>query len=293
MSEPRLGRRWVLSVGLGMVVSACSGSTPRPIAQSKLAARKIEPSSERPALSLPPRPSDSPSGSEFIAICEKLHAGEREIAIAEAIRSGNIPPFLRELVFVPLDRAAHRGGVWVTPDYLAVGSDDDFVRVPMSKRPAHDIARAADCLLPTSRIVDAIYESAPCKIESPAHGASSHMASTELYAQHNREIEARRSAATCALGTLVAGPKKDLVISAREAFEPGRLAIYGWFDGTGKPIQSVSLLHSEKYVDFSHGVRLVADAMEIDGHSARLSQSLLDDGLASFLSDEGRFHSLN
>jgi hypothetical protein len=119
------------------------------------------------------------------------------------------------------------------------------------------------------------------------------MASSELFAAHSREIEERRAALGCPAGSLVAGPKKDLVITAREAQQPGRLAIYGWFHGDGTPIQPLSLLHSDKYVDFSHGIRLVADEMTLDGRARSVFEVLADPGLAALLSDEGAFTPLD
>ena len=42
------------------------------------------------------------------------------------------------------------------PDYLAVGSDDDFVRMPMTPQTAQQIADLFGCILPTRKMVDAI-----------------------------------------------------------------------------------------------------------------------------------------
>lgn len=242
-------------------------------------------------LPLPARRSDAPVGADVVAICERLGPADRETEIMREILAGNVPSFLRALAPIDLSSpsSGRRGRAWVTPDYLAVGSDSDFVRVPMAKRTAHDIAHSLGCILPTSRIVDAVYEGAACKLTSPAHGASARMASTELYAIHNREIEERRSALRCPDGAVVAGHKKDLVISPREAAKPGHLVIYGWFGPDGTPIQPLSLLHSDRYVDFSHGVRLVADEMEVDGDERNIFEVLRDPELSALVSNEGPF----
>jgi hypothetical protein len=274
-------------------MSACAGA--RPSQGSKGASppwAKLSP----PALSLPPRPKEAPTGSEFVEICEQLRPGPREAAITRELVSGNVPGFLRRLAFVPISRAgatlnpsAPPTGVWVTRDYLAIGTDEDFTRFPMTKRSALSVARLAGCTLPTQRIVDAIYGAAECKLTSPTLGAGPRMASTEIYDEHNREIEERRGAAGCALGLLLAGPKKDLVMSARERWTPGRLAIYGWFTESGTVIQPLSLRHSDDYVDFSHGVRLVHTEMLVDGERKALLDVLRDDALAPLVSDEGGF----
>ena len=46
------------------------------------------------------------------------------------------------------------------PDYLAVGSDADFVRVPMTPQTAQRVADAFGCALPTRKIVDEVYRAA-------------------------------------------------------------------------------------------------------------------------------------
>lgn len=240
-------------------------------------------------LTLPPRAAGAPGGEAFATECEHLGPADREAAIEREILAGNVPAFLRRLTRVPVGA---RAAVWVIPDYLAIGSDDDFLRIPMTKGTAHRIARALGCVLPTTRIVDAIYASATCKLTSPPHGASAVMATTQLYVAHNREIEERRAASHCPRGALLAGPKKDLVISVKEAWKPGKLIIYGWFHDDGTPIQPLSWLHSDKYVDFSHGVRLVADEMEIDGRPHDVFDVLRDPALAPLVSDEGPFAQL-
>ncbi len=56
---------------------------------------------------------------------------------------------------------------------------------------------------------------------------------------------------------------------------------------TGEPIQPLYTGHVDRYVDYSHGVRLVAREMKIDGRRTTLSQVLSDPVLHSLLSDEG------
>ncbi len=272
----------------GSVVVACSSHAP-PIAAPQAAASAV---AGPHLLSLPARPVGAPTGSEFVTSCEKLGPAERESAILREILSGNVPSFLRRMARVPVagrDGGSVVGAVWVTPDYPAIGSDEDFIRTPMAKTTAHEIARALQCLLPTAHLVDEIYAASTCKLTSPGHGASAVMATTQLYAAHNREIEERRAAVGCAASALVAGPKKDLVISAREAEKPGHLVIYGWFHDDGTVIQPLSLLHSDKYVDFSHGVRLVSDEMEVAGAPRSIFDVLRAPDLAQLISNEGAF----
>ena len=55
------------------------------------------------------------------------------------------------------DGRKHRGRFWIMPDYLAIGADDDFVRIPMSPITAQSVADKFGCLLPTRKMVDEIY----------------------------------------------------------------------------------------------------------------------------------------
>jgi len=218
-----------------------------------------------------------------------LRAVEREALVAEAVLAGNVPEFERAMVPVPLGDGGRTGRVWVLPDYLAIGTDDDWVRVPMTVRSAKKIARAARCVLPTRKIVDAIHAAAAVRVSSPYMPPGRDMGSIEYFAAHHAAIEERRAASGAGLGELVSGPKKDLVISKRSLSEAGRTAIYGWFTDEGAPIQTLSLVHDDRYVDYAHGVRLVLREMEADGRPVDLLDALADRDVAGLVSDEGSF----
>ena len=85
---------------------------------------------------------------------------------------------------------------------------------------------------------------------------------------------------------VMAGHKKDIVITNRMADEPGRLFIYGWHYQDGKPIQPLSAAHSVDYVDYSHGVRLVRDEVLIDGKLYSIKRMLQHPVLYKLFSDE-------
>lgn len=206
------------------------------------------------------------------------------------ILGGNVPDFERRLVRVPLAAAGRiqaRGAVWVLPDYLAIGSDDDFVRMPMAARTAQRIARALGCSLPTPHLVDAVYEAAPGKLTSPSLPAGGGMTHVGYFEAHEKAVEERRHAAGLAVGVLTAGHKKDIVITKRLRVAPGRLAIYGWFREDGSPIQPVSTIHDDDYVDYTNGVRLVLGTMEVDGVERSLGSVMADETLWPLVSDEG------
>lgn len=230
-----------------------------------------------PRLALPLRPRGAPGGEAFFASIARATVAEREAALEEQLLAGNVPAFLRSLVPVSLRVGELDARVFVTPDYVAIGSDEDFVRVPLVVRTAARVASAAGSLFPTVEIVNAIYGAAELKIGSPPMAPGLAMASSRYFVEHNRAIEANRRALDRPLGTLLAGPKKDLVLTARLLARPGRTPIYGWFREDGSVIQPLSLLHDHHHLDYTHGLRLVSTEAEIDGRLVPLLEHLVEE----------------
>src|SRR5262249_36215968 len=171
----------------------------------------------------------------------------------------------------------------VMPDYLAIGSDVDFVRMPMTPMTAQRIADAFGCAVPTRKVVDDVFRNASVKLKpSPLTEARE---STDTFAKHNELIEKQKAGKT--LGELVAGLKKDVVITNRLGEKPNRVAIYGWHKLDGTPIQPLTIVHKETYVDYSHGVRLMKQTLMIDGKPWDVRQVLHATDLHGLLSDEG------
>ena len=98
----------------------------------------------------------------------RLSGTARDAAVEEQVLVGNIPSFLRRVPGHPVADAAGRRPIdvtiCVTPDYLAVGGDRDFVRVPMGLPAAAEIAAQLGFLLPTTKMVDAIYRQAQVRL---------------------------------------------------------------------------------------------------------------------------------
>jgi hypothetical protein len=240
-------------------------------------------------LRLPARPSDAESGTAFLARIEPLEKEAFEQAIYEAVAGGNVPRFQRELLPVEVhdDDNRHRARLHVLCDYLAIGSDDDFLRMPMTASTAQRIATLLDCVLPTKKLVDAIYRQAPAKLPPSFIQGGPDPSDHQDYLFHNAELEAHRARRRLQLGALTAGNKKDIVLTDRLVEKSDRVAIYGWHRDDGTPIQPLSTLHGRRYADYSHGVRLVDQRMTIDEADYRVEQVLQDPALASLLSDEG------
>ena len=175
----------------------------------------------------------------------------------------------------------------MTCDYLAIGSDDDFIRMPMTSAAAQRIADLVDASLPTRKLVDVIYREAEAKLPPSWIDGGPTEGTLSDFIHHQKTLEQKRVARGFPLGVLTAGDKKDIVLTPRMVDKPGRVAIYGWHRKEGDPIQPLSCVHSCRYADYSHGVRLIAQAMTIDGKPFRVSDVLVDPERADLLSDEG------
>lgn len=231
---------------------------------------------------IPPRPPGARSGSQFVAYVRGMDGATRERAIRTELLSGNIPAFLRQLKKVELGGEA---SVWVMPDYLAIGSDEDFVRFPASFETASAVARRFGFVLPTTTIVDAIYDQADLRLAPQTMTPGPAMTSTAYFELHDGKIHAQTGSRH--LGQLVAGHKKDYVVTGRLASAATQEAIYGWHRGPGAPIQPLSLVHGSRYADYSHGVRLVAETVYLGGVARSYCDLLADPRPARLLSREG------
>ena len=171
----------------------------------------------------------------------------------------------------------------VMPDYLAIGSDTDFVRMPMTPQTAQAIADRFGCVLPTRKMVDAI--DAQAEVKLAPHPMTVAREAVATFAEHNAIIEKQRNGKP--LGLLVIGIKKDIVLTPRIFEKPQRLAIYGWRQLDGKPIQPLTIVHWNQYVDYSHGVRLVRNTLDVDGRKMKIAELLADPDRCGLVSDEG------
>lgn len=270
-----------------------------------------------PVLSVPERAADAPNGSAFIASLGSHKGVERENRIFEQIRAGNMPASLLMFHTVRL-RAPDRGGTphdieyYVTPDYVSIGRETDCVRIPMDPVTAQRVADHFDCLLPTARMVEQIYQAAPTKLAfiygNYAGTPRAHLQdASQSYLDHSRAIDAQlRRPPTI----LTAGHKKELIITngyiRQRRQRDGTtkpapmLAFYGAYTAAGEPIQASrsgtpprvlrgmpSFAHEPRFVDYSHGVRLVWPMMKVDGQDKPVADVLRDSQLALLLAAEG------
>jgi hypothetical protein len=241
-----------------------------------------------PRQSLPARPPEAVGGLEVMQRIAPLSLEEREAIVLREITGGNFPEFLRNFVRVPISGEDPDGRpvtavMEVMCDYLAVGSDADFVRIPLTPQTAQKIADQFGCVLPTRKMVDAIDREAEIHMEPRPLTMEREAVAT--FVQHHQIIESQRAARP--LGALVTGIKKDVVLSPRIFERPQRLAIYGWRKLDGQPIQNLTIVHVNRYVDYSHGIRLVNATLDIGGRPVAIPDLLRDSARCGLVSDEG------
>ncbi len=241
---------------------------------------------------IPPRPHGAMTGSEFAQYVSAMNQSQREQAIVDQLTRGNFPDFLRHLKPVHLIQRFKDGKkvtatLFTMPDYLAIGSDHDFLLIPMNLYSALEVAFKLGFILPTRKIVDVIFKQSDVHLRPEPMSPGPQMSSTAYYMKHNQEIMQQRLSLGCSLEALVSGDKKDVVLTNRLAQSPGKIAIYGWHRRSGAPIQPLSTVHEANYADYSHGIRLVSDTVIIDNEPRRIYEVLQDPQLAGLLSDEG------
>jgi hypothetical protein len=235
---------------------------------------------------VPERNNSAISGTEFYKKAVSYKWQQRDSLALKEIHAGNIPSFLKTFTKVHTSITSAEGKIikavfYVLPDYLSIGSDDDWARIPLTPMAAQQIADSFHCFLPTRKMVDDIYKAAKVKLE-PVPMYAFRDSTITMY-QHHLIVEGQRKLRK----GLIAGIKKDVVISGKVSRDkPNHEAIYGWHKLDGKPIQPLYSGHINWWVDYSHGIRLVYRTIYIDGKAIDYIDVLKDEKLRKLLCDE-------
>lgn len=282
---PALG---TLAAGCGLMLLWCANAAAASL--PAMPATATSPCGQELVRAIPVRAPNAATGHEFAQSVQGLSGTARDARVVSQLLQGNIPTFLRHLAPVTLRGVTARGRTRITvcvlPDYLSVGSNRDFLYVPLGLKAALEIAARYGFILPTPKLVDAVYAASPVKLYPQPLAASDEMRSTAYVLRHTDLIDAQRALHPQPLGTLTSGDKKDLVLTARLWEIPGRIAIYGWHLASGRPIQPLSTVHGAHYADYSHGVRLVSRIVFVDGIEQRIEDVLADPELAPLVTRE-------
>lgn len=229
------------------------------------------------------------TGHVFYKLSASYSYLQRDSLALEWVLSGKVPGFMSKFVKVhayitdSITGERIRARYFVSPDYLSVGTDNDWARVPITPIAAQRIADSLQCFLPTRKMVDDIYRQAVVKLEPIPMYA--YRDSTPTMYHHHLIIEGQRKGRA----GLIAGIKKDIVISEKVLKDqrPNRVAIYGWHKPDGKPIQPLYTGHVNWYVDYSHGIRLVQQTIYINDKAMHYTDVLKHPVYSRLLCDEG------
>ncbi len=245
-------------------------------------------------LNIPPRQPNAKTGSQFMDFVTNMTFAQREEQIFNEISAGNIPDFLRSLIniqaqFQDANGVQHTVIYKVMPDYLAIGSNEDFCRIPMGPITAQRLATIFGATMPTSKLVDNIYTNSSVKLQPVTYAPVGNQ--NELvpkFVLHNRAIDSLRLIAGGILGQLTGGTKKDVVVSNKivDPARPDHVVIYGWHQLNGLPIQPLTNIHVNTYVDYSHGIRFLNNEVIFDGQIKKITDILRDEILYKVLSNE-------
>ena len=235
-----------------------------------------------------PARSSSITGNEFYHQAFAMKWQERDSFALKEVLAGNVPGFLKK--FVPVHVTARdsstgqtiKATYYVSPDYLSVGTDNDWARINITPGAAQKIADSFYCFLPTRKMVDDIYKAATVKLEPvPMYAFRD---STPTMWQHHLIVEGQRKGRK----GLIAGIQKDVVISGKIPRDgrPDRVAIYGWHTLEGKPIQPLYTGHIYWWVDYSQCIRLVWRRIKVNNKWMDYIDILKDPVLQRLLCDE-------
>ena len=238
-------------------------------------------------ISLPAREESALTGSEFYQFILNQDWRSRDSIAVKEILNGNVPAFLKKFTPVSIQTTNKEGQtikatIFVSPDYVSIGHDNDWARIPLTPMAAQRIADQLGCFLPTRKLVDDIYKGAAIKLEPIPMFAFRDSVPT-MY-QHHLIIEGQRKSQS----GLIAGIKKDIVISGKIKRDArrDRVAIYGWHQRNGQPIQPLYTGHVSWYVDYSHGVRLIYRKIKVGKKWIDYLDVLNNDALNRLLCDE-------
>ena len=246
------------------------------------------------------KPEASVTAWNFMLKADNMEFWKREDYIVKTILEGNVPAPMkqfRKIVFrtavvdsVEILRKPHTIEMWVLPDYLTIGTDESYVRMPMGPLAAQRIADSLHCILPTTYLVDRIAEVAEGHLDIfPFRPLGNRNCQPIVFQDSHNAIQALYKAKGYRFGQFISGLKKDVVLTCKILTQPGwesYEAIYGWHHPDGKPQQPLFIRHGNFYVDYSHGIRMIYRTVKVDGKEMDAREILESPQLYRLISNE-------
>lgn len=227
------------------------------------------------------------TGTEFYKLTNTYNWKQRDSFALSQLLQRKFPDFFSR--FVPINSTIVNANgetitatFYVSQDYVCIGTNEDWARVPLTPKTAQIIADSFDCFLPTPKLVDLIYSKAKVQLE-PQPMYIYRDSSITMW-QHHLVIEGQRKNRK----GLIAGIKKDVVLTPK-LLQPkyaNKVAIYGWHKLDGKPIQPLYTGHVNWYVDYSHGIRLIHKKVKVNNQWMRYEQIMQDSIMKQLICEE-------
>lgn len=225
-------------------------------------------------------------GSEFVTQFGSKGVAAWEAAAIQLARADSLTPW--PWVLLPLTDGTNTVTLRVSSDVLSIGPFEDHLRLPMTPSAAQSICNLFGWVMPTAWINYQIWRAAQLKMQPLAMPNRSPTLSE--FAQHSARIDAQLASAIAnappgsITSPLVSGIKKLVVVS--NIMKRNVVVIQGWYrpppapdvfddhtkivlaDGlpnpNRQPIQPISNIHYNGFVDYSHGIQPIFSTATVD-----------------------------
>ncbi len=136
------------------------------------------------------------TGTELYDQIDTLGGSKRETHVLQLLTTNTLSPHLKDVTITVTGKNTKGEETTieytVKSDYLCVGTELDYFRLPLAPLTAQKVADHFNCTLPTKRMVDQIWKSATTKLPpqpiSPKPGEAPRDSSI-TYRRHQRMVE--------------------------------------------------------------------------------------------------------
>jgi len=232
------------------------------------------------------------TGGELVAylVSRGVNFGEeREEILLEQYSRGNVPQFLRTLYPFEMHAGDDTYILYCLPDYLCVGSNEDFVHTPMAPATAQRIADEWGLVIGTPEMEDARRAYFPQRLgfrpmappEYPRDGSMMH---TSRWPIHTRWFLEDMKKAGYTVGLPVTGHKKCIITHPwLVVWGFAHCGVHGaYYTKSDKAIhvfEENARAHIPKYSDYSHGAMLYHPTvfrLNADGAAEAAGQTIIE-----------------
>jgi hypothetical protein len=260
-------------------------------------------------------------GSEFLKLVWDMSDPKRDALALSTMLAGNTPEFMEHLQTCRTSAVIDGGDYELTyltpPDYLSIGTNEDFVRWPLIQPSLQSFCdarmlvsasdptdRTSKFYIPSKKIVKNTWQSTsfkidpqalsrPCeKTEKNPLGICHPGLATSVIAKENERVnEALAKAGVIFGANYSAFTRTKKAYITRPNLDGKNMAFGGWFWPNGSQIQPWDWsFHEAGYEDYSHGCDLVYWQVSVNGVPFSFDEVCLHPKLHVLVSDDGPFN---